>query len=153
MINYQAVSSRDEHLLQVLLNLWESSVRHTHLFLSEQNIAALRPLVLQALQEISHLLTCNGDHKQPLGFIGIHEHKIEMLFVSPCAMGQGIGKKLVAQAVQALDVHYVDVNEQNPQALGFYEHMGFQVFDRSPRDEQGNPFPILHMKLLREIEG
>lgn len=41
----------------------------------------------------------------------------------------------------------MDVNEQNPQAVGFYKHMGFDTFKRSEFDEQGNPFPILHMKL------
>ena len=50
-------------------------------------------------------------------------------------------------AVKTLNVNYVDVNEQNPQALGFYEHVGFEVFKKSEFDEQGNPFPILHMKL------
>ena len=45
-----------------------------------------------------------------------------------------------------LNVKYVDVNEQNPQAVGFYNHMGFKVFKKSELDEQGNPFPILHMK-------
>ncbi|MNL49918.1 putative N-acetyltransferase YjaB [compost metagenome] len=70
-----------------------------------------------------------------------------MLFVNPAARGRGIGKQLVTYAVQTLNVLYVDVNEQNPQAIGFYEHLGFRVFDRSERDEQGQPFPILHMKL------
>lgn len=30
---------------------------------------------------------------------------------------------------------------------GFYEHMGFKVYERSEIDEQGNPYPILFMKL------
>ena len=38
------------------------------------------------------------------------------------------------------------VNEQNPQARGFYEHMGFQVCGRSETDEQGAPYPILYMR-------
>lgn len=38
-------------------------------------------------------------------------------------------------------------NEQNRQAKGFYEHMGFQVFKRTETDEQGMPYPILYMKL------
>ena len=38
------------------------------------------------------------------------------------------------------------VNEQNPQARGFYEHMGFAVRERSELDEQGNPYPILFME-------
>ena len=71
-----------------------------------------------------------------------------MLFVSNDSRGYGIGKKLVDYAIKVLNVNYVDVNEQNPQAVGFYEHMGFQTFKKSEFDEQGNPFPILHMKLI-----
>jgi putative acetyltransferase len=41
------------------------------------------------------------------------------------------------------------VNEQNPQAKGFYEHMGFQVYKRTDTDEQGNPYPILYMRLAQ----
>lgn len=39
------------------------------------------------------------------------------------------------------------MNEQNPQASGFYRHYGFVITGRSPLDGQGNPFPLLHMKL------
>ena len=39
------------------------------------------------------------------------------------------------------------VNEQNPQAVGFYEHMGFETYQRTDHDEEGNPYPLLYMKL------
>ena len=38
------------------------------------------------------------------------------------------------------------IKEQNPQAKGFYEHMGFQVYKRTDLDEQGNPYPLLYMR-------
>ncbi|ERK47335.1 hypothetical protein [Faecalitalea cylindroides] len=38
------------------------------------------------------------------------------------------------------------VNEQNPLAKEFYEHMGFIVYKRTETDEQGNPYPLLYMK-------
>ncbi|AIQ72446.1 GNAT family N-acetyltransferase [Paenibacillus odorifer] len=145
MDSIKIFTTRNEELLNRLLNIWESSVRHTHLFLSEQDIDALRPLVMQALEGISDLFAFTDDEEQLIGFIGVQNNKIEMLFVEPAVMGKGVGKALVAYVMQELDVHLVDVNEQNPQALGFYEHMGFQVFERSALDEQGNPFPILHM--------
>jgi putative acetyltransferase len=141
------ITTRNEESLYQLLNIWESSVRPTHLFLTEQDIDALRPMVLQGLEGINQLLAFTDDHDEFLGFIGVQDKKIEMLFVDPNAMGKGVGKALVAHVIRTLDVNYVDVNEQNPQATGFYEHMGFQVFERSALDEQGNPFPILHMKL------
>ena len=49
-------------------------------------------------------------------------------------------------ACEKLGVRYVDVNEQNHKAEGFYRHLGFQTFERTETDEQGNPFPILKMK-------
>ncbi|ETT53959.1 GNAT family N-acetyltransferase [Paenibacillus odorifer] len=147
MDSIKSFTTRNEELLNLLLNIWESSVRHTHLFLSEQDIDALRPLVMQALEGISDLFAFTDDQEQVVGFLGVQNNKIEMLFVEPAAMGKGVGKALLAYVMQELDVHLVDVNEQNPQALGFYEHMGFQVFERSALDEQGNPFPILHMSL------
>ena len=46
-------------------------------------------------------------------------------------------------------VERLTVNEQNPAARGFYEHMGFAVYKRTETDEQGGPYPLLYMR--REI--
>ena len=46
--------------------------------------------------------------------------------------------------------HYaeqLDVNEQNPQAVGFYFKQGFEVIGRSEVDGMGQPYPLLHMRL------
>ncbi|HGJ5875650.1 MAG TPA: hypothetical protein ACHBX0_03620 [Arsenophonus sp.] len=47
-----------------------------------------------------------------------------------------------------LAVNKVDVNEQNKQAIGFYQRHGFRVYDRSELNGQSNPFPLLHMWLV-----
>ncbi len=70
-----------------------------------------------------------------------------MLFIDPDARGQGVGRLLVQRATTTQGATKVDVNEQNPQALGFYEHLGFEVVGRSPLDGQGKPYPLLHMVL------
>ena len=67
--------------------------------------------------------------------MGIEMQKLEMLFISPEYIGQGIGTELC-------------VNEQNPIAEEFYEYMGFKVYERSDIDERGNPYPVLYMKLI-----
>ena len=61
--------------------------------------------------------------------------------------GGGVGRALLAYAVEHWDARTLDVNEQNPQAAGFYEHMGFVVEGRSPVDDAGRPFPLLHLRL------
>ena len=70
-----------------------------------------------------------------------------MLFVRPEYRGRGCGRKLVEWAVARQEADSVDVNEQNPQAMGFYLRMGFAVAGRSETDDVGRPFPILHLRL------
>jgi putative acetyltransferase len=79
--------------------------------------------------------------------MGTSENNIEMLFVHPEEMGKGIGKFLVNYAVNELKIKKVDVNEQNKQARKFYEKMGFCVVNHSALDNEGFPYPILHMIL------
>ena len=79
--------------------------------------------------------------------MGVHDEKVEMLFVLNEVRGQGIGTVLLQHAIEQLAATKVDVNEQNPQAVGFYQHMGFKIESRSPLDDMGKPFPILHMTL------
>ena len=82
-----------------------------------------------------------------IGFLGFTSDKIEALFIDPDYQRQGGGKFLVAHA-QSLSAGTlaVDVNEQNEAALRFYMLLGFSVAGRSPKDADGRPFPILHMK-------
>lgn len=70
-----------------------------------------------------------------------------MLFISPTERGKGIGKQLVQYSIKGFNINEVTVNEQNPQAVDFYEHIGFKTYKRTDLDEQGNPYPLLYMKL------
>ena len=125
---------RTQLLINFLIDIWEKSVRTTHLFLPD------------ALKNISHLVIakCND---MSVAFMGIEGQKLEMLFVSPKKRGKGIGKKLVEYGIKNFSINELAVNEQNPQAKGFYEHLGFKVYKRSEVDEQGNHYPILYMQL------
>ncbi len=130
-----------------LLAVWEASVRATHGFLEEEDIAFLRPLVLEQYFDAVELRCARDEQGKILGFCGVAASKLEMLFVLPESRGQGIGSALCRHAIENLGVAMVDVNEQNPQAIGFYKHMGFRIMGRSAVDGQGKPFPLLHMEL------
>ena len=136
---------RTNILIDNLTALWEVSVRETHHFLAEEDIQELTLFVKKGLSDIETLIIVS-DNNKPVAFIGIDTSKIEMLFVLPDYFGNGIGKELVTLAIKQYGVQYVDANEQNPQAVAFYRHIGFEVFERAEVDEQGNPFPILKMK-------
>ena len=96
---------------------------------------------------IAHLMIAEDDRGCPGAFMGIKDGTLEMLFISPEERGKGLGKRLLQYGIKTYAVERVAVNEQNPQAKGFYEHMGFQVYKRTDLDEQGNPYPLLYMSL------
>jgi putative acetyltransferase len=130
-----------------LIALWEASVRATHHFLPEAEIDALKPLILEHYFTAVDLVCGRDEAAGIVGFCGVHDGNIEMLFIAPEARGCGVGRQLVAHAISRQGATRVDVNEQNGQALGFYQRMGFVVTGRSPLDGQGKPYPLLHMVL------
>lgn len=143
------VKDRTATLINKLLEVWENSVKATHLFLSNEEIKTIKEYVPQALKKISHLVIIENENKTPIAFMGIEDKKLEMLFIKNSERGKGIGKKLLNYGIENYNVNELVVNEQNPKAKGFYEHLGFKVYKRSEIDEQGNPYPILYMKLER----
>ena len=130
-----------------MLSVWENSVRATHDFITEEDIEFFKPIIIEQAFPAVTLKCVKDESSSILGFVGIHEMKIEMLFVLDQARGQGVGKLLLQYVVDNYNVNSVDVNEQNPLAVKFYQYMGFSVVSRSPTDDMGKPFPILHMKL------
>ena len=134
---------------QALIEIWESSVRATHDFLSEEDLIELKPLILEQYFDAVDLKCAKNTEGKILGFCGVHNSHIEMLFISPDARGNGLGALLVSHAIHNQGATKVDVNEQNEQALGFYQHIGFSVIGRSPLDDQGKPYPLLHMELSK----
>lgn len=137
---------RSADLIQALLDVWEKSVRATHLFLSDSEILNIKEYVPQALFGVQNLIIAENDNGKPVAFMGIEDHSLEMLFISPEERGKGLGKALILYGIEHYEVEQLAVNEQNPGAKGFYEHMGFQVYKRTENDEQGNPYPLLYMQ-------
>jgi putative acetyltransferase len=129
-----------------LTRVWEASVRATHDFLPDSYIELLKNLVLTRYLD-AVMLICTRDPRQRItGFAGVAAGKIEMLFIDPLHRGQGLGKQLLRYAMEHLNANELDVNEQNPQALGFYLKQGFEVVGRSARDGMNQPYPLLHMR-------
>lgn len=141
-----AVEERTNALLDQLTHVWEQSVKATHLFLSAAEIAEIKPYLSKVLLEIPSLIIAENEDGFPVGFMGIENRKLEMLFISPVERGKGIGKRFIQYAVEMFSINEVTVNEQNPQAIGFYEHMGFVGYKRTDLDEQGRAYPLLYMK-------
>ena len=140
------VNNRTSTLINQLLEVWENSVKATHLFLSDEEIIKIKKYVPQALNEISHLIVIENDNNIQIAFMGIENHKLEMLFITDHDRGKGLGKKLLNYGIENYNVKELVVNEQNPNAKKFYEHMGFETHKRTELDEEGNPYPLLYMR-------
>lgn len=141
------VSDRTSFLIEQLLNVWEASVRTTHLFLSDAEMNQIKSYVPQALEGVAHLIIVETENGEPLGFMGIENKRLEMLFLSPAERGKGLGRQLLQYGMKNYGLQELTVNEQNLQAVDFYEHLGFEIYKKTECDEEGNPYPLLYMKL------
>lgn len=128
-----------------LLKIWERAVRATHHFLPENELQSIKSQLIPVYFPHVQLTVAVGEQGNLLGFSGVAEKKLEMLFVDPAYHRGGIGKALLQFSVSDMAVNEVDVNEQNPAAVQFYLSQGFEQVARSAVDGQGNPFPILHL--------
>jgi putative acetyltransferase len=132
-----------------VVDVWEASVRATHRFLKEEDIAYFKPLILNTYLDVVELRCYRDKNYKIVGFLGVADGNIEMLFIHPAHRGRKIGKTLLNYALKNLNVTKVDVNEQNEQAVEFYKHCGFETIGRSELDAFGKPYPILHMEFIK----
>ncbi|WP_430333197.1 GNAT family N-acetyltransferase [Rhodococcus sp. ACT016] len=127
-----------------LVRIWRSAVEATHHFLSPKDVEFYESRMLSDYLPAVDLTVAEIDGT-PAGFSGLAGNSLEMLFVTDAHRGRGVGSALLRRAVADHPDLHLDVNEQNPQAVGFYEHHGFVTSSRSATDADGRPFPILHM--------
>lgn len=141
----QLAKERSAALIAELTKVWRASVEATHTFLSATEINQIEKYVPQALKAVQILVVARSD-QQIVGFMGINDRFLEMLFIDPSFRGHGLGKQLLKLGQAKYGVQELSVNEQNPQAVGFYQHMGFKTYKRTELDEEGQPYPLLYMK-------
>lgn len=136
----------DKSHFEEIMSVWEDSVRGSHAFIREEDIAIYKPLIHKGAL---HQFEFWGIQKKGklAGFMGLSADKIAMLFLRPDFIGQGLGRQLIEFATQEKKKKYIDVNEENLRALGCYQHMGFEVIGRDEKDDCGRPHPVLYMQL------
>jgi len=134
-----------------LHSLWRRSVRATHHFLAEADFREIDRVVGSLYLPNAQLVVAVDDSDHPLGFMGMNGSHIDSLFIDPDHRGAGLGRMLVEHAARLCGVVTVDVNEQNDQAVGFYRKLGFTETGRSPTDDDGRPYPLLHMVRTQEL--
>ncbi|MEY8761647.1 GNAT family N-acetyltransferase [Chryseobacterium tongliaoense] len=144
-MSHQIILAQKENYPEIM-EIWESAVKATHDFLAEEDFNHFKEVIprdyLPNLEV--YLLMENGEAK---GFASVADGTLEMLFIHNDSRGKGYGRKLYQFMKNKTGLTQVDVNEQNPQAIGFYEKMGFSKVGRSEKDSSGKDYPIIHMSL------
>lgn len=128
-----------------IIAIWAASVDATHDFLAPADRIAIEAEIRGFLPHTPVWVAVDGADR-PLGFLLLDGAQMEALFIDPAARGTGIGRALVAHALDRLPVMTTDVNEANAQAVGFYRRLGFVETGRSPLDGQGRPYPLIHLR-------
>ncbi|MGH1520420.1 acetyltransferase [Chryseobacterium sp. JK1] len=129
-----------------IMEIWESAVRATHDFLAEEDFNYFKEAIPRDyLPNLEVYLITENDEAQ--GFASVAEGNLEMLFIHNDVRGKGFGKELYHFMKEKTGLTKVDVNEQNLQAIGFYEKMGFKKIGRSEKDGSGKDYPLIHMSL------
>jgi len=127
------------------LEIWRLAVDATHGFLSPKHRAEIDGIVAEQFLPNADLWLATGDRGRPMGFMVMNGGQIEAPFVDPAVHGNGYGSLLVDHAQSLAPTLTVDANEQATNALPFYLSRGFRAVGRSPTDEQGRPYPLVHL--------
>lgn len=128
-----------------LYNIWHDAVKATHHFLDDAVFSEIAELVRDKYLPSRQFDVFVDEGDEALGFMGATGNEVESLFIDPNHFGKGIGRTFIDMMKDAHPEVTLEVNEQNPQAVGFYEACAFETVRRDPTDDHGRPFPILHM--------
>jgi len=129
-----------------LVQIWRSAVDTTHEFLAEDDRQRIEENLIAHYFPAVELFGAELDGTL-VGFAGVAEGTVEMLFIASDYHGQGIGNTLMDKAVSRYDARTVDVNEHNPAAVGFYRSYGFVITGWDETDADDRPYPILRLRL------
>lgn len=131
--------------LPAIHRVWRAAVNATHGFVAAADVAFYEHLLVTLYLPHKPQWLALSPAGEVQGFLGLEGPKIEALFVDPAWHRRGVGRRLIDHAMAQGGRLLVDVNAQNPGAVAFYEALGFLVIGRSPLDQAGKPYPLLHM--------
>jgi len=134
-----------------VVDIWRGAVDATHHFLHPEDRRDIEVEVVAFLPTVSLWLAVDNTDAA-LGFMLLEGSCMEALFVDPLHRGSGIGRALIQHALTFHSTITTEVNEQNSQAVGFYCHLGFERVGYSQHDQQGRPYPLIHLRKSLGIE-
>ena len=131
---------------QTLSSIWYRASLEVHAFLGTDLLCDQQKLIEDVYLEKAETFVAVIDN-EPVGFIGLLDSFIGGLFVDPAAQGHGIGRMLIAYALELKGELSLEVYADNERACRFYEQLGFQEVSRRSEDDNGLPFANIEMLL------
>ncbi|MCC5970877.1 MAG: GNAT family N-acetyltransferase [Pararhodobacter sp.] len=132
--------------IEKLSDIWFDASLRAHPFIGEQRLMEQRQLIKDKyLPEAETWVALRLG--KPAGFISLLDTFIGGIFVAPDQQGQGIGRKLIAFAMERKGQLALEVYTRNTQAVAFYTALGFREVSRRPTDDEGHPFENAHLRL------
>ena len=133
--------------LKKLSRIWLDASLLAHSFIGEKRLLEQRTLIEdQYLPNAETWVACIDD--QPCGFISLLDTFVGGIFVSPGRQGLGVGRQLVAHALNLKGELELEVYTDNRRAVAFYTELGFQELSRRPVDDDGYAFENARLRLI-----
>ncbi|WDD92847.1 GNAT family N-acetyltransferase [Burkholderia sp. FERM BP-3421] len=131
--------------IKKLSEIWFGASSRVHAFLGEQRLREQRTLIEDTyLPRSETWVACQNG--KPVGFIALIDTFIGGLFVDPAMQGSGIGRALVAHALNLKGELKLEVYALNLDAHAFYQRLGFEEVTRQAEEEDGLPFEVVQMR-------
>lgn len=130
-----------------IMEIWRTAVDATHHFLTPDDRAAIEAELYDFFPQVTLTLAL-ASGENIIGFMLLHQGHLEALFVDANYHGKGVGRALVSAALEQYPQLTTDVNEQNEQAVVFYQRLGFVRTGRAERDGQGRAYPLIHLRFV-----
>ena len=118
------INKRDSIMIQKLLDVWESSVKATHLFLSVDEINNIKQYVPQALKDVSILVIAENKNGNPVGFMGVDDKRLETVYIN-----QNV---LMAECNEPEHSSYIDVAQIGKDGVILSESEGYVYHPKNP---------------------
>lgn len=129
-----------------MYEVWHATVVATHDFPNPSDLNGICSQVKSDYLPKSSLLVAVDDRNRVIGFMDTRGHEIELFFIDPAYHGYALGRAFIEAAATKSPYLEVVINEENRQAIAFYEAVGFSVRASSRIDHDGRPYPILRMR-------
>lgn len=129
-----------------LSSIWLAASLEAHSFIGERRLLEQRRLIEETYLPMAETwVACHQG--EPIGFISLLDDFIGGLFIAPDRQGYGVGRKLIAHALERKGKLSLQVYVENRQAVRFYAKLGFAEVSRRLVDDDGFPFENARLQL------